>query len=185
MGKIMSNRCGCWLVLLVALLSGGCATVGQRVEGIANFDTVESPAPIYRGAQPSVKGIATLQSMGVRTVINLRDDPPAWEEQAVVSAGMNYIWIPTSPLREDPGQIRAFLRAMQSAERPLFIHCLQGRDRTGLEVAIYRLTHRQSEWTRERVIQDLRAHGYNWMLFPGIERYIRSTDFAALALSLP
>jgi uncharacterized protein (TIGR01244 family) len=172
-------------VLLLILLAGGCSSVGRKVNGIGNFDVVDPPrSHLYRGAQPTRQGIATLKSMGVRTVINLRDDPPSWEEAAVVAAGMNYVWIPTSPLREDPGQIRNCLRILQSAEQPIFIHCRQGRDRTGLEVAAYRLTTQQKTWTLEMAIQDLRAHGYNWALFPGIEQYLRTTDFKALAESL-
>jgi hypothetical protein len=28
-------------------------------------------------------------------------------------------------------------------------------------------------WDRGRTVEELRAHGYNWAVYPGIERYVR------------
>jgi hypothetical protein len=50
---------------------------------------------------------------------------------------------------------------------------------------MYRLTTHPNEWTRDRAIRDLHAHGYNWFLFPGIERFIRTADLESLAANVP
>jgi protein tyrosine/serine phosphatase len=165
--------------LFVALLlfAGGCATVGKHAPGLQNVDTVDPPPrAIYRGGQPTRNGIHTLQDMGVKTVIDLRNDPQRWEQQAVVDAGMTYVNIKASAFQADPKVVEEFLKTVARSQRPIYVHCKQGRDRTGMGIAAYRLVCQGDEWTRDEVLHELRAHGYHWFIFPKIERYVRSLD---------
>ena len=165
------------LLLILIVLAGGCATVGENYGGIPNFSTVDpEPNAIYRGGQPSRAGIATLKDMGVKTIIDLRDDAVRWERREAADAGIRYINIPSNAARTRPAPIAAFLSAVESAEKPVYVHCRRGRDRTGLEVACYRLVHQSDAWTRQAVIDELRMHGYQRFLFPGIERYLATMD---------
>lgn len=166
------------IVLLVTCFGvGGCATVGKNFGGVPNFATVD-PAPhaVYRGGQPSRAGIATLRDLGVRTIIDLRDDPVPWERHAVTDAGITYLNIPSNAAHTDPAVIARFLDALHTAERPVYVHCRRGRDRTGLEIACYRLVNQQDAWTRAQVLRELRRHGHQRLFFPGIERYLRTMD---------
>src|SRR5436189_3425076 len=88
-------------IVWLLLLGCGCATVGKDVPGVKNFGEVEK-GQLYRGAQPSEKGIQYLADNGIRTVVNLRDDPQKWEKQAVEKAGMQYVWIPSTASKADP-----------------------------------------------------------------------------------
>src|SRR5215211_4759664 len=153
-------------VIVLVMFAGGCATVGKHAPGLQNVDTVD-PAPnaIYRGGQPTRKGIETLQKMGVKTVIDLRNDRQHWEAQAVADAGMKYVNIKASAFDADPLVVEEFLKTVASAERPIYVHCKQGRDRTGLGIASYRLAFQGDEWTREEAIRELHAHGYHWFVF--------------------
>jgi uncharacterized protein (TIGR01244 family) len=150
----------------------GCHTVGTRVNGIDNFDTVN--ASLYRGAQPSREGIEELKRRGVRTVVNLRDDANPDERQWADQAGMRYVVIPMSPMKVEPAKVAAFLDEMKQSPQPVFVHCRQGRDRTGLEVAVYRIV--EDDWSREAALKELYAHGYHWAVFPGIARYVKTFD---------
>jgi tyrosine-protein phosphatase SIW14 len=163
-------------LLTLVLLTGGCgATVGRNVGGVPNFATVDpAPEAIYRGGQPSKEGFKTLKEMGVKTVIDLRDDAVRWEKDVVTKHGMTYVNIPSNAARTSPTTIAAFLTAVSVAERPIYVHCRRGRDRTGLEIACYRLVNQQDQWTREKAIDDLRRHGHQRVFFPGIERYLRT-----------
>lgn len=156
--------------VVLILIAGGCATVGKNMGGVPNFATVEPG--LYRGGQPSELGFEELSRRGVKTVINLRDDAWPNERQIVEQAGMNYVRIGTNAAYVEPAKIDQCLAQITSAPRPIFVHCRQGRDRTGLEIAVYRIV--MQGWSRQDAIAELYAHGYNWALFPAIERHLRT-----------
>jgi len=147
----------------------GCSTVGSRIAGVGNFATVEPG--IYRGAQPTAAGVDELARRGVKTVIDLRDDAIPQEKSLVQHAGMTYVNIPTNAANVTPHKIDQFLAQITTAPRPVFVHCRAGRDRTGLEIAMYRIV--VEKWPKDKAIRELYAHGYNWALYPAIERYVR------------
>jgi tyrosine-protein phosphatase SIW14 len=160
-------------VIVMLLCAGGCSTVGKSVPGINNFAEVEKDV-LYRGAQPSERGIEHLADQGVKTVVNLRADPLPWEKDAVTKAGMNYVWIPSLAEKTDPAVVRKFLATVRERNQPVFVHCRVGRDRTGLNCAAYRIV--EQGWSRPKAIRELHEHGYHWAWFPGIERYLKSFD---------
>jgi protein tyrosine/serine phosphatase len=171
------------VILAVLALAGlaGCSpsTVGKPMVGVDNFATIEGgPHPIYRGGQPTREGYERLASPDykVATVIDLRDDYVDWAEKVVTGLGMKYKRIGTSAWTVDKAKVREFLTTVADAAAagPVFIHCRQGRDRTGLEIAMYRVL--VQGWSREKAIAELREHGYNKFWFPGIEQYVRTFD---------
>lgn len=165
------------LAAVIALITGCApATVGLQKTGIDNVAVVDDgPGGLYRGAQPSREGIKTLHDeLHVKTVIDLRDDAVSWEADAVKQQGMVYCRIASDAAVVDPEKIHKFLDTLRSAARPVFIHCRQGRDRTGMELAIYRIV--DQGWTRERAIDELYAHGFNHFWFPNIDHYLRTFD---------
>lgn len=177
----MTMRNGMVLAFLALAGLGGCSpsTVGKPMVGVENFAVIEGgPHPIYRGGQPTREGYERLASADykVATVIDLRDDYVDWAEQTVTSLGMKYKRIATSAWTVDKAKVHEVLTAVAEAASvgPVFIHCRQGRDRTGLEVAMYRIL--VQGWTRERAIAELREHGYNHFWFPGIEQYVATFD---------
>lgn len=155
-------------LMFLGLLFTGCATVGHQQAGIDNFDQV-SPT-LYRGAQPSAKGIQTLASMNVKTIINLRDSDDAAEAQQVKAAGMNYIYFPLDAETVTPADAEKFLTLLDNAPKPVFVHCHVGRDRTGMAVAAYRV--REQGWTVKDAVADMYAHGHFWMLFPKVRNAV-------------
>ena len=160
-----------FLGLLLLAGATGCSTTGHRIYGVDNFDVVKEKA-VLRGGQPSAAGVGTLKEMGVKTVINVRNDPADWEQSAVESAGMRYVWLPMDAAHVEADKVKAFLKAVAESPQTVFVHCWQGRDRTGLCVAAYRMT--TDGWNNVRAITELHGHGYNWALFPGIEAYLKT-----------
>ena len=163
------------LITLFMLLSGiaaGCQTVGSPITGVGNFATVDEG--LYRGAQPTYEGIQELKERGVRTVIDLRDDRNPAERLWVEDAGMAYVNIPSNAGRVEPAKVERFLKEIDEAQKPVFVHCHRGRDRTGLAVAAYRMV--MQDWPREAALKELYAHGHQWVAFPGIARYVRTFD---------
>ena len=99
---------------------------------------------IYRGAQPTPKGIALLKELGIKTIINFRHEPDAVEEEAqwvAEAGGIQYINIPWRiQVHPDKNVMREFLEVVARwADRgPLFFHCRRGAERTGVADAVYR-----------------------------------------------
>ena len=102
--------------------------------GLPNFGTVTHD--VFRGGQPTRAGLEVLARLGVKTVIDLRaDDAPQ-----PMPAGMRLVRLPVSAWSADTVDPRSILQAISQNPKPVFIHCWEGRDRTGLAVAIYRLS---------------------------------------------
>jgi tyrosine-protein phosphatase SIW14 len=98
---------------------------------------------LYRGGLPTNDQLAQLYALGVRTVISLCDAPTlvAEERTRAEHLGLKFLNFPFSGLSEpDPSQLHAIVAAMQdSADGSVYVHCQQGRDRTSLVVALYRV----------------------------------------------
>jgi tyrosine-protein phosphatase SIW14 len=124
--------------------------------GVANFAKV-SPT-LWRGAQPTAEGFKNLEAAGVKTVVNLRsdhDDVPllAGTRLAPVRIAMR-AWAP----HED--EVVAFLEVAQDPARaPVYVHCAQGRDRTGYCIAAWRMV--VEGWSADEAIAEMEAFHFN------------------------
>ncbi len=125
---------------------------------IKNFGQMDEH--IYRGAQPDEEDYKDLAALGVKTVVDLRDDPTSYEKPMVESLGMRYINIPMSDKkRPTDEEINRFLEiANDSASGPLYIHCAGGRHRTGVMGAVYRFNH--YGWNFDQVYKEMKDYDY-------------------------
>lgn len=132
---------------------------------IARF--VQVAPSIYRGGQPSeASDYVKLRSMGVATVLNLRttDEEIALERSRVGTAGMDFVHVPMVPfLYPSDEDVATALRVLTDpARQPVFVHCREGKDRTGLIVGLYRVYF--ENWSRHRAWDEMRAIGFNELL---------------------
>lgn len=131
----------------------------------------------YRGAQPERAGMTELKALGVKTVIDLRnDDDVDQEEPALASgAGINYIRIPMST-RETPTpeKVSEFLKLVNDpAHQPVYVHCVEGRHRTGVMTAVYRMT--QDSWTADKAFKEMKQFRFGFdFLHPEFKRFVYS-----------
>ncbi len=114
----------------------------------------------YRGGQPDAAGFAELKRLGIRTVIDLQEDPEPEEPAWVRDAGMQYFNVPlSSRLPATPAQTEYFLSLVNDAQNwPVYVHCAGGRHRTGEMTAIYRINH--DSWTADHAYQEMKQFGY-------------------------
>ncbi|HEX4459674.1 MAG TPA: hypothetical protein VIA18_16965, partial [Polyangia bacterium] len=82
-------------------------------------------------------------ALGVRTIIDLRNRPiaVAAEQASAAKVGIQALNFPFSGLSEpDPAILQRAVAAIESAPPgAVYVHCQQGRDRTSLIVALYRV----------------------------------------------
>lgn len=145
--------------------------------GVENFGIV---APgLWRGSQPTEEGFRNLEKAGVKTILNLRyhhDDLPLLRETK-----LNYVRIPMRAWDPDQGEFAQLTMVMKTVERllkdpaaqPIFIHCAQGRDRTGYAVATYRRLFQG--WSADDALEEMFDYGFNklWIRNPG---HVRKLD---------
>ena len=161
---------------LSRLLPIGAAAATIQVPGIDNFYRVNER--LYRGAQPSADGWAGLSKLGVKTVVDLRretEHSTAEERKAVEAAGMHYVNFAMNGWDKPTAEQMAKLLPLLEGEGPVFVHCKQGRDRTGSVIAAYRIA--RERWTNEAAMAEARACGLHWFE-NGMKRFIAAYRMA-------
>lgn len=125
---------------------------------IENFGKVNEH--YYRGAQPEEAQYAELAALGVKTVIDLRDDPVSYAKARAEGAGLHYINLPLSD-KKTPSEesVKKFLElANDQSNWPLYVHCAGGRHRTGAMTAVVRMTN--EGWDVERAYNEMKDYDF-------------------------
>jgi len=114
---------------------------------------------LYRGAQPTEEGFRNLAKMGVKIVIDQRGSRDKEREQ-VTKLGMQYVAIPWHcPLPEDTVFARFLTLLRGNPGAKVFIHCLSGEDRTGMQIAAYRMA--EQGWSAQEAKDEMEAFGFS------------------------
>ena len=150
------------VLTFVCLLSIADVTKGKTAKDLPNMHQVN--ANLYRGGQPTAAGFVELQKMGIKTVIDLREsDERAKKEKAMVeAAGMRFINVPLDPwLAPNSVFLEDLMKYFDKADnQPVFVHCRRGSDRTGVAIAVYRITH--DGWDDEQASEEAKKFGLGW-----------------------
>ena len=131
--------------LLFALAGISSAQVSKTSEAfpnvkIKNFGQMDEN--YYRGGQPKQDEYGQLKQLGVTTIIDLRNDPEAYEKTTAESLGMKYINIPMDDAQyPSDAAINRFLKEINDpANGKMYVHCKGGKHRAGVTGAVYRMT---------------------------------------------
>ena len=127
---------------------------------------------LYRGGEPGEVGLHNLRDRGIKTVISLREIPPV--QDFLDHYGMAAFHIPMAAERP-PSSIeeKRFLDLVSDTSlHPVFVHCVRGKDRTGVMIALYRV--RIQGWSTQDAIAEMKHFGYSSNAYPALEKYVRS-----------
>ena len=143
------------LILALAGLSMAQTPAQVRIQNFGQMDD-----RFYRGAQPKEEDYKDLKALGIKTVIDLRDDPVGYERRDVEAQGMRYVNIPMSdksyPKDE---QIATFLKLVNDpATGKFYAHCAGGRHRTGVMGAVYRFNF--NHWNYDQVYAEMKQYDF-------------------------
>lgn len=150
------------LPALVAILSLAAVSSAQENSTtnvkIKNFGQMDDR--FFRGAQPKEEEFKELAQLGIRTVIDLRDDPESYEKPAVESLGMTYVHIPMIAKKyPTPEALDQFLKTVNDPNTGKFyVHCAGGRHRTGVMGAVYRFKF--YNWDFEQVYKEMKQYDF-------------------------
>lgn len=131
--------------------------VGEPLYPISPYLSQVSPE-LWRGSWPTVRALAELQKQGVRTRVNLcaeRREEGAFQIPIIDN------------MAPAPEQIEQFLKIVK-ASGPVYVHCEQGKGRTGCMVAAYRI--KVLGWPNITALREAEAFG---LAFPDQKDFIR------------
>jgi tyrosine-protein phosphatase SIW14 len=132
---------------------------------IKNFGKMDER--YYRGAQPLPDDYQSLKDLGVKTVIDLRNDPTDYEKSSVEALGMKYVNIPMSGWKyPKQSQIDEFMKLMNDpATGTVYVHCKAGKHRTGITGAVYRFNN--YGWDYDKAYQEMKNYNFSWWIVHG------------------
>ena len=178
-----------FFILLFISVSFGCGYARQQLEitppeilsgqaehiqkeGLANFYKVSDI--LYRAEQPKTKGFKSLQEMGIRTVVNLREHHS--DEKKMKGLGMQYVHIPVKTGKLNDKDVEQFLNVMADPDNyPVLVHCWHGADRTGTMVAVYRMVF--DDYSREEALAEMTGKTFGFhSVWKNLPEYIKNFD---------
>ena len=168
--------------LSILLLASAAPSQSEdvRIKELPNFHQVNQR--LYRGAQPREGGFQLLATRGIKTILNLRaaDERERAEAAEARAAGLTYFNIAMEGLdRPTDAQIESAMKIINDpAKQPVFVHCKHGADRTGMVIAIYRIT--RDGWSTEEALREAKRYGMSFFQFR-MKDYIKDygRDYAA------
>ena len=132
---------------------------------------------LYRSGQPTAEGMARLEDLGIKTVLNIsfHSDIP---EMAATRMAYEQIYMKTwHPEEED---VVRFLRIVSDPGRgPVLVHCHRGADRTGTLCAIYRVV--VQGWSKDDALREMTQGGFGFHpIWTNLKTFIKDLDIEAI-----
>jgi hypothetical protein len=129
------------LALLALVLAGALIVFRERLFGRNLHEVI--PGGVYRSAQLTAPQLETLiDELSLRSVVNLRglDREESWygeQERVVAARGVAHQGVRLSATRlPSPQKLEQLAKILETAERPLLLHCGAGSDRSGLGASL-------------------------------------------------
>ncbi len=162
----------------LALTMAVLAAVFREHLQVKRFAVVE-PGGLYRGAYAEPWPLRRMiEKHGIRHILCLMsypsDDSRRHKEQTVAAetgATLRELPMPGNGCAGFALLDRAADFIADPANRPLFIHCAAGVQRTGASIAAYRMRHQG--WTYEQAIAEAEQNGLNRRKNPELYEHLR------------
>lgn len=174
-----------WLVFIfigLSVLSYAQESDAQKIDSKNFKNLYRLNDSLYRSEQPSKKGFIDLESLNIKTVLNLRRSDKNSRKADGTTLQLVNLPLKAGILTED--QIISALKAIQVAESPVLVHCWHGSDRTGAIIAAYRIIF--ENWTKEKAIAELRnkIFGYHEKMYPNVVTLLQNLNVGRIKKDL-
>lgn len=135
---------------------------------INNFSQVD--INLYRGSAPSISDVDFLHNdLDVNKIVSLDQNASNRINRTCKLLGINHITIPIDI--GDKMSLLKFLNTdiidlLSNDNGAVFVHCLAGKDRSGLAIGLYRAE--QDHWKYEDIIKEANSFGFGLGINPNI-----------------
>ena len=139
--------------------------------GVPNLHKVSDK--LYRSAQPTAEGMTNIVALGIKTVVNLRDNHSDSDEIGDLPLKARRIEIFTANMKDK--YVDEFLSIVDDTNAvPILVHCQHGADRTGTMCAMYRIL--REGWTADDAIDEMKNGGFGYhSVWGNLPRFIRKS----------
>jgi protein tyrosine/serine phosphatase len=130
-------------------------------EDLPNYMVVNQQ--ISRSGRPTFTGLKMLKDMGIKTIIDIENNDQVISREKSAAQKMGFRFF-SSPMdwesRPNDRQVQRILEALQDKSlQPILLHCMHGRDRTGLIIGLYRVF--VDKWQPKKAYEEMLADGFN------------------------
>ena len=136
----------------------------------------EVTSKIYRGGRPKGGDLQDLYDRGIDKIVDLENDAKLVRAEAARAAdlGLKFVNVPlnASEIPTDAEVDRVVANLIDARAAKSYVHCQRGKDRTGLVVAIYRIT--RQGWTPADAWHEMLADGFSRKYAKPLEDYFRA-----------
>jgi protein tyrosine/serine phosphatase len=132
---------------------------------------------IYRCAQPDSADFAKIDSIGIKSILNLRSNFS--DNDLKDGLPLSLYNVEMVPYDIDDKEIVKALRILKNSPKPIVVHCFYGSDRTGVVIAMYRIIFQN--WTKEEALNEMMNGGYSFHnIFINIPHYVKVADIVKI-----
>jgi len=122
------------------------------------------------------EGFRGLEAAGAKTIVSLRDRHV--DHELLVTTKLKYVRIPGHAWDPEEAELVLILKILEDRDNwPVFVHCAEGRDRTGYSVATYRMA--VENWSVDDALHEMFDFRFNaiWFRNPA---FLRRLDVAKM-----
>lgn len=144
--------------------------------GVPNLHRVTTN--LFRSAQPTAEGMKSIERLGIKTVLSLRNFHSDKDEVESTTLQTERIRINAWHVKDE--DVLRFLKLVTDTNSgPILVHCLHGSDRTGIMIAIYRMT--VEGWPKDEAIKEMTGGNLGFHpLWKNLIEYLEKLDVDAL-----
>lgn len=149
-------------------VSNNATAVSMNLISAPRFSQIQNG--LFRGGEPSEKDVQTLyNSFGVRRIVSLDQEAAEKISNVCQELGIQHIVLPieSTNLRSVSKLSLLDWTSILLDGGPCYLHCLHGKDRTGLVTALFRC---QEGWSSERAIAEADKFDFCKGLPAGVRR---------------
>lgn len=165
------------LVMLFHMSMSGCAGIGlpvigssytpsETMIGIPDYLIVKR-GEVYRGGQPSSDGFRYLNRINIKTIIKLNSESLDDEKKQAEQLNINLVIARIEPsdlfhALDAPEHIevnKAMRTLINQNNWPIYVHCENGWDRTGLIIAMFRVCH--DNYSKDDAYNEMIMNGFS------------------------
>ncbi len=168
--------------LFLQMLVASVFLAADEGELPVNFHVVSKEPGIARSGQPTAAQFRNLVGRGYRSVLNLRNFHSDFRK--LVNIDLREFRLKLNAGSVTEGDLRDALEIIQSAPKPILIHCWHGSDRTGAVVASCRIVF--ENWTVERALAEMLEprYGHHADIYDNLPKLLRAVDWEKMRETL-